>query len=242
MASLRSQPVRDPRPLPRRRHAPLNSVSTRIILCVFGSTLLTALIVSWLSVGAIHRDVRDRLGRSTGRLVVERAEAIRAWHAEATKQLAAAAVRGTAWHAALTEALERSRGTGQGSLNWVAGDRPTGAPARPLNGALALPAPPPDLVQHLERLTLRPVSIAEREATHSTPNRLGCLSARVDLLDSPGRRVGTLEGCLDNPTLFELLQPPTGSLRGFRMLLVDAEGRVAAASGLRAEARLGETL
>ncbi len=43
-----------------RRHTPLKSVSTRIILCVFVSTLLTAVLVSWLSIGAIRRDVRAR--------------------------------------------------------------------------------------------------------------------------------------------------------------------------------------
>jgi diguanylate cyclase (GGDEF)-like protein len=43
-----------------RRHTPLKSVSTRIILCVFVSTLLTAVLVSWLSIGAIRRDVRSR--------------------------------------------------------------------------------------------------------------------------------------------------------------------------------------
>ena len=46
--------------------ASVNSVSTRIVLCVFGSTLLTALIVSWLSIGAIHR------GRSQPRRSAER--------------------------------------------------------------------------------------------------------------------------------------------------------------------------
>ena len=43
-----------------RRRTPLTSVPTRIILCVFVSTLLTALLVSWLSIGAIRRDVRSR--------------------------------------------------------------------------------------------------------------------------------------------------------------------------------------
>lgn len=43
-----------------RRHTPLQSVSTRIILCVFVSTLLTAVLVSWLSIGAIRKDVRAR--------------------------------------------------------------------------------------------------------------------------------------------------------------------------------------
>lgn len=54
-----------------RRHAPIRSVSTRIILCVFVSTLLTAGLVSWLAIGAIRGDVRTRMEERGFALIAE---------------------------------------------------------------------------------------------------------------------------------------------------------------------------
>ena len=65
-----------------RRRAPLNSVSTRIILCVFFSTLLTALIVSWLSIGAIHEDVRRRTAARAEQILDRHAAEIEAGEVE----------------------------------------------------------------------------------------------------------------------------------------------------------------
>jgi diguanylate cyclase (GGDEF)-like protein len=70
----------------------------------------------------------------------------------------------------------------------------------------------------------------------------GCLSMRIDLIRSSSELAGTLEGCLDTQTLHEFLQPPVGDFRGLRMMLSDASGRVHAASGARAETRIGAEL
>ena len=91
---------------PTRRRAPLNSVSTRIILCVFFSTLLTALIVSWLSVGAIHQDVRTRIAARAAVVLDRQAAEIESSHASAFARLSAASAIGSDWHAALVAALD----------------------------------------------------------------------------------------------------------------------------------------
>ncbi|MBC8187165.1 MAG: hypothetical protein H8E78_03015, partial [Proteobacteria bacterium] len=54
-----------------RRHAPIRSVSTRIILCVFVSTWLTAGLVSWVASGAIRDDVRTRMEERGYALIAE---------------------------------------------------------------------------------------------------------------------------------------------------------------------------
>ncbi len=77
-----------------RRNAPPNNVSARITLCVFASTFLTALVVSWLSIGAIHNnDVRARIGQRSDLLLEDRADQIEAWYSTASAQLAAAELR-----------------------------------------------------------------------------------------------------------------------------------------------------
>ena len=95
-----------------RTRAPLNSVSNRIILCVFVSTLLTALIVSWLSIGAIHDDVRSRIAHRGSLLLDNQVESVAEWHRQATAQLAASSAIGTNWHGDLLDALENSRDGG----------------------------------------------------------------------------------------------------------------------------------
>ena len=205
------------------RNAPLNSVSTRIILCVFGSTLLTAMIVSWLSIGAIHRDVRARVSHRSTMLVEERAAQIERWHAEAEAQLAAAVAPGTPWRARLDEALEDTTSEpawlGEGPL--AEGDSVVDA----------LPSPPAAIARSFDRLSLH--------ASDGGPTAdAGCLSARVDLLESDGVAVGHLMGCLHRSTLYGFLRPPTGDTRGLRILVANGNGRVFAAAGLRAEARL----
>jgi len=242
MTTSRSQRPRSPQP---RGSTPLNSVSTRIILCVFCSTLLTALIVSWLSIGAIHHDVRTRIEQRIATLSSERAGWIGSWHAHVSSQLTSAVAIGTPWHEQLIAALERRRAAGQTSLHWLSGDRPAEASAASRHRALELPPPPPLLADHLERLTLR---ILSGSGSDPSPDNAGngigeldCLSVRTELRRDPDRPVALLEGCLDQETLLELLTPPPES-REHRMALRNTSGRIVAAGGLRAAKRVGDTL
>ena len=93
-----------------RSRAPMNSVSTRIILCVFFSTMLTALVVSWLSIGAIHNDVRSRVEHKTRTLAEERRSEIALWHSAASTQLAASTAIGTPWQTRVLSSLARLEG------------------------------------------------------------------------------------------------------------------------------------
>jgi len=204
-----------------RRNAPLNSVSTRIILCVFGSTLLTAMIVSWLSIGAIHRDVRTRVSHRSALLVEERAAQIERWHAEAEAQLSGAVAPGTSWRARLEESLDDP----SKEPTWL-GEGPL---AEGASVADALPPPPPEIARSFDRLSLY---------SGDAPTDEGCLAARAELLGSDDEPIGQVKGCLHRSTLYEFLRPPTGDTRGLRMLVANAEGQVFAAAGLRAEARL----
>lgn len=238
MTASRSQAMRAPQP---RRHAPSRSVSTRIVLCVFASTLLTALIVSWLSIGAIHHDARSRVRERVVTLVDERASWIDDWHAQASDQLAAFSTIGTPWHDELIRALEApTRRDRETPLHWVPGAHPEGEPPDSRIRSFSLPTPPPALIPHLERLTLRPLSDAK--LARSIPEPLGCLSARTELHRAPAQRIAVLEGCLDNAMIEELLHPPPEAASGLRVLLADDDGRIAWAAGGRSESRIGHLL
>ncbi len=206
-----------------RRNAPLNSVSTRIILCVFGSTLLTAMIVSWLSIGAIHRDVRARVSHRSALLAEERAAQIERWHAEAEARLGAAVEQGTSWRAQLDAVLEDA----SREPVWL-GEGPLAEGDSVLD---ALPPPPPALARSFDRLSLH-------RSDAGTTTDADCLSARTALRESDGETVGHLVGCLHRSSLYEFLRPPTRDTRGLRILAANDTGRVFAAAGLRAEARL----
>jgi diguanylate cyclase (GGDEF)-like protein len=213
-------------------------VSTRIILCVFVSTLLTALIVSWLSVGAIHSDVRSRVSRRTLALIDDRAAELDAWHARASTQLASSAAIGSPWHTALVAALDAQPPGGRENLNWVDGAVAGGGFEASSRPSLTLPPPPAELARYLDRLTLTPPSSLAGPAARS----MGCLSVRVELIRASSDLAGTLEGCLDNETILDFLQPPVGDLRGLRLLLTDKSGRVTAAEGVRADGRVDAEL
>ncbi len=228
------QSPRDPKRPADQPHAPLNSVSTRIVLCVFVSTLLTALIVSWLSVGAIHADVRRRIGERSQALLDARTKAIESWHQEASAQLAAAAVMGSAWHDALIDATRRGRL--DSDLHWLAsGIDPGEGDGTGQSGVEPLPPPPAELARHFDRLSLH----RKREGPRVES---GCLSAGIDLVRENAEVAGHLEGCLSRALLFEILQPGEADPRELRTLLADANGRVFAATGIRAEARLDSEL
>jgi diguanylate cyclase (GGDEF)-like protein len=235
MSRIRSQSDADSQHVSVRRRAPLNSVSTRIILCVFVSTLLTAVIVSWLSIGAIHSDVRSRVSARTSGIVNNQAQKIEAWHAAASATLAASAAPGTAWHARLIDALVRSEKNGSTSLEWTSPDLfdpGMRAAEHPKN---TLPAPPPELAEQFDRFVLR------ANATDAAP-AADCLSSRIDLVQAETHRVASLEGCLSRSKLVGLLHPTSEDVRGIRMLVSGAGGYVASAAGVRAETRVGARL
>ncbi len=238
MTASRSQPPRSPH---SRGSAPLNSVSTRIVLCVFCSTLLTALIVSWLSIGAIHDDVRNRVDQSLSTLSHERASWLESWHAHVSSQLASAAAVGTPWHDALIAALDRGHPADRASLHWLSSDGRSPESGAASDRTLDLPPPPQQLADHLERLTLRTTVVSNQEGPANGVGTLDCLSVRFELLRGPGRPVGLLEGCLDQETLLEFLTPPPES-RDCRMALRHESGRIVAAAGLRAARRVGDTI
>lgn len=208
----------------KRPRMPLNSVSTRIVLCVFSSTLLTALIVSWLSVGTIHADVRRRTAAQAAGVLHPKAATIQESHASAFAHLSTASAIGSDWRRALEAALVALPGTQR--WDWRGGGE-TGAPA--------LPAPPADVVARFDRLTLH-------RGTPDTVSLEPCLSTSIELIRSDSSVAGHLEGCVGSESLYDALQPTSADARGWRLLLVDRDGRIAAAGGIRANARIGEIL
>ena len=218
-----------------RRRAPMKSVSTRIILCVFLSTLLTALVVSWLSVGAIHRDVGDRVEKRTGALLAERHTALEAWHTTAKAQLAASSAIGSPWHESLLAQVGSARATPGRVLEWVAADY-EGEPGASVGTApLALQPPPAAVTEHFDRLELRPNAV-------QTGGSLPCFSARLDIVSISGDVVGQLRGCLSHATLLRILHGEASDLAGMRAMVADPGGAITVAAGIRADARRGSRL
>ena len=213
-----------------RTRAPLNSVSNRIILCVFVSTLLTALIVSWLSVGAIHDDVRSRIAHRGSLLLDDQVESVASWHRQATAQLAASTAIGSNWHGDLLDALENSQDGGP----WV-WQSPELGPAAFKTPGVPLPIPPAELTVAYDRLALhhghQPIS-APRD----------CLSVGIDVVRQNSHVEGRLDGCIATAPIYEVLMPATREVRGMRILISDGRGKVIAATGVRGESRLGAAL
>ena len=213
-----------------RTRAPLNSVSNRIILCVFVSTLLTALIVSWLSVGAIHDDVRSRIAHRGSLLLDDQVESVAEWHRQATAQLAASSAIGSNWHGDLLDALENSQDGGP----WV-WQSPELGPAALKTPGVPLPTPPAELTVAYDRLALhhghQPIS-APRD----------CLSVGIDVVRQNSHVEGRLDGCIATAPIYEVLMPATREVRGMRILISDGRGKVIAATGVRGESRLGAAL
>ena len=215
---------------PRASRTALNSLSTRIILCVFGSTLLTALIVSWMSIGTIHEDLRNRLATRNESLLSERTHQIEAWHGVASNELVTALTPGHPWYAALLEALETQ--SASTDWHWLSGLN-TAAPFP--NTRNALPPPPADVSRHFDRLGLT------RAGAAPAPEP-GCLTVRSDVARRDQSIAGSIVGCLSQSTLYEALGPSTPDVPGLRTLLVDESGRITAAVGIRAATRLGTRL
>jgi len=216
----------------------MNSVSTRIILCVFFSTMLTALIVSWLSIGAIHNDVRSRVEHKTRSLAEERRSEIVLWHSAASTQLAASTAIGTPWHTQLLSSLAVLGDSSDRDLQWASPDAesmPGGAGSIASALSPPLPQPPPELAGYFDSLRLRRSGPGHRVLSE-------CFSARVDLIEITSQVVANLEGCLSHSTLIRILDPSASDLIGMRLLVADENGRISNAAGVRADARLGSQL
>jgi diguanylate cyclase (GGDEF)-like protein len=216
-----------------RRRAPLKSVSTRIILCVFGSTLMTALVVSWLSVGAIHRDVRARVTARSSAVLAQRSHEIQSWHSIASAKLTMAAHSGSEWHDELIRQLDKD--TFASVLEWTSEEVARGNSEGKAGQVSLLPAPPPDLAQYFDRLTLH-------RGLHAQIERPHCLSTRVDIVRDANGVAGQLEGCLSERMLFGLLQGSGDDLHGLRLLIIDPAGTVSTAAGVRSDRRLGQAV
>jgi diguanylate cyclase (GGDEF)-like protein len=225
----------DPNPQPIRRRAPLNSVSTRIILCVFFSTMLTAMVVSWLSIGAIHNDVRSRVELRTRTLAEERRDEIQVWHSAASAQLAASAAIGTPWHADLLSSVANREDTIGRDLHWFSPNAERTADGSYASFLSDLPPPPKALARYFDHLRLRPSGNASGPA-------LECFSTQIDLIEITTSVVAELEGCLSQATLLGSLDPSSSDLVGMRLLVADENGRIIHAAGIRANARLGTRL
>jgi diguanylate cyclase (GGDEF)-like protein len=217
-----------------RSRAPMNSVSTRIILCVFFSTMLTALVVSWLSIGAIHNDVRSRVEHKTRTLAEERRSEIVLWHSAASTQLAASTAIGSPWHTQLLSSLARLEGSKDRDLQWFSADAES-MPRGAGSNASGLPQPPPELADYFDSLRLRRSGPGHRPMSE-------CFSAQVDLIEITSQVVANLEGCLSHSTLIRILDPSASELIGMRLLVADENGRISDAAGVRADARLGTQL
>lgn len=215
----------------------MNSVSTRIILCVFLSTLVTTVVVSWLGITAIHEEVRARVEFRTRSLAVERRDEIERWYTAAATQLAASTSIGTAWHTQLLSELSEIESHEIRTFRWhsLAGESFIADSAGSASGPKDLARPPRELTRYFDDLRLR-------RSGPSRPTATGCLSNQIDLVTISSEVVATVEGCLSQSALEQILNPSAGDLAGMRILVADETGRVAATAGVRADARLGTML
>jgi diguanylate cyclase (GGDEF)-like protein len=97
-------------PHPPLRRQPLNSVSTKIISLVFLSTLLTAMVVSWISIQSTYSYLRAEIDRGFPRLLGHSEIKLRSWIEEGASELKVACCpdRRRAAKAALERILEKS--------------------------------------------------------------------------------------------------------------------------------------
>jgi diguanylate cyclase (GGDEF)-like protein len=78
-------------PRARARSHPLSSLATKIILFVFGSTLATALVVSWISLRSTHDSLRDTIARFYPISLEQTARQVSTWLDEAQAEVDALA-------------------------------------------------------------------------------------------------------------------------------------------------------
>jgi diguanylate cyclase (GGDEF)-like protein len=89
------------------RSHPLSSLATKIILFVFGSTLATALVVSWISLRSTHDSLRDTIARFYPVSLEQTARQVSGWLGEAQDEVDALADSAT--RAELDRAVAASR-------------------------------------------------------------------------------------------------------------------------------------
>jgi len=218
----------------RRPTASFNSVSTRIIVCVFAATLLSTLAVSGLCIRAIHGDLAGRL---VDGFAVAAGERVQAWSkrkSELTELLAASAAVGTPWHAELARA--RADMDARAALRWEDAEVPA-ATARSVDSFVdgELPAPPLALAEHFDILVF-----GHPDALASTADR--CIALEADVPGENAGILGHLVGCVARDELTNLLRPGPGSPPSTRFLVANLGGVVLAGAGPGAPTRLSQAL
>ncbi len=196
---------------------------------------MTALIVSWLSIGAIHHDVRSRVETRTRTLIEERRSEIEDWQSEVSTLLAASTAIGTPWHERLRGKLAEIEGPQAGALEWHSPNTDIALRSKGKMVVGLLPEPPEELARHFDSLRLR--AIGSRAASEG-----GCLSLEIDLIEIPSKVVAKLDGCLADASIARLLHGARNDLDVMRLLLADADGRITAAAGVGSDARLDDLL
>ncbi len=215
-----------------RPAASFNSVSTRIILCVFAATLLSTAAVSGLCIRAIHGDLAGRIVASFAELAHDRVTGWSARKAALSELVATQAAVGSPWHAALAQA--RGDADARGALAWHAGadDAETSADSLLIG---VLPPPPPAVGEQFDALLF-----GHPDALVASAD--GCLSIEVDVAAEAGGPLGRLLGCIARAELDGLLRPGVGAPASTRVLVANLAGVVLAGSGPGAPARIGQKL
>jgi diguanylate cyclase (GGDEF)-like protein len=197
--------------------------------------MLTALVVSWLSIGAIHNDVRSRVELRTRTLAEERGTEIERWYSAASTQLAASTAIGTPWHAQLLSSLDERDAKDVRDLEWYSADAEAATVSRTGPRLGKLPKPPHQIAGYFDSLRLR-------LSGSGNPSSSTCFSTGIDLIEITTEVVANLEGCLSHATLIQILDPSARDLIGMRLLVADDRGLITNAVGVRADARLGSQL
>ena len=121
------------------RSHPLSSLATKIILFVFGSTLATALVVSWISLRSTHDSLRDTISRYYPISLDQTARRVSGWLAESQAEMDALATPSSRADAAAIAELGRAVARSRHLAGWVRID----ASGRVLGAAPITPAAPP---------------------------------------------------------------------------------------------------
>lgn len=211
-----------------------NSVSTRIIACVFAATVLSTAIVSALCIHAIHSDLATRIVVGFAALAQERVEAWSERQSELAALVAAETVAGSPWQRELARA--RADVDARTALGWRSPDAPTSG-ALSLDDLLAgeLPAPPAALAERFDVLFFgHPAALAASAD--------GCISIEADVPAESGGTLGRLLGCVARAELVTLLQPSEAAPSSSRVLIANLHGTVLAAAGPGAPTRLADTV
>ncbi|MFK7897453.1 MAG: GGDEF domain-containing protein [Myxococcota bacterium] len=234
----------DSAPPIREKSASLNSVSNRIILCVFFSTFLTAVIVSWLGIRSIHHDVRQRTAQRAEGVLVPRVDELARLLSSATAELAVASSVDSPWHRAMLAAADAEAEAGQSGAQLIWHSERSARSAPGAFGAVqsALPVPPIEIQPLFDRVRF---VLGPTQATDETPlqgDQAPCYSAKLKVYRQSAPIVGQLEGCLDRELVLTLLHSDPRDLRGMRVLLVDPAGQARETAGVRGAARLGQVI